>query len=111
MRNYPFDSTSEREMLRKFRKSNERLVILKIAECTITQSASLGADVPKRHSSATLVRSTGSDAGGTHQRLQSNVTACFRGEGVRTVVLARTKKGYGFVLRGAKGRSDSEICA
>ncbi|XP_067950717.1 protein shank-like isoform X2 [Watersipora subatra] len=25
-----------------------------------------------------------------------------RGEGVRTVVLARTKKGYGFVLRGAK---------
>ena len=29
----------------------------------------------------------------------------YRGEGVRTVVLARTKKGYGFVLRGAKGKS------
>lgn len=26
-----------------------------------------------------------------------------RSEGVRTVVLAKTKKGYGFVLRGAKG--------
>ena len=29
----------------------------------------------------------------------------YRGEGVRTVVLARTKKGYGFVLRGAKGKN------
>lgn len=35
----------------------------------------------------------------------SDIYSYCRGEGVRTVVLARTKKGYGFVLRGAKGKS------
>jgi len=36
-------------------------------------------------------------------RTSGDSPVCCRHEGVRTVVLAKTKKGYGFVLRGAKG--------
>lgn len=39
----------------------------------------------------------------SHNCSHVHISSHCRGEGLRTVVLARTKKGYGFVLRGAKG--------
>ena len=92
-------------MLRKFRRDNSRLIQFKAPERKVVRTVSSDfQDVANQHAHS-LVRSASSDDATVFCTIGRHKSAAFfRGEGVRTVVLARTKKGYGFVLRGAKGK-------
>lgn len=99
------ESSETRTMLRKFRRKQEKLTQFKATGKTIRRTTS--GDFKDLVSSAKLksiVRSASADPSSFQAARKHNRSVAFcRGEGVRTVVLARTKKGYGFVLRGAKG--------
>lgn len=101
-------------MLKKFRKQKAKqtamAMVVQSKSMEYSSLDSIQCEPIYLHSSASgrlancFVPTTVTEARNYAKCMGSGVS--YRGEGVRTVVLSRTKKGYGFVLRGAKG----ELC-
>lgn len=116
------DESKVKTLLRRFRFSKEKKkhVDYKVrrslsSDRPISGSFSGATDITHLVNQRRLVRSSSSGPRTSRQTTADRASAVrpaginsdidCRGESLRTVVLTRTKKGYGFVLRGAKGES------